>query len=51
MQATQFAFADCYEDGTWLILEPIMNVEVTGPEEFQGQVNRSCVLKFYWVLL
>jgi len=36
MQATQYAFSDCYEDGTWVILEPIMNVEVIGPEEFQG---------------
>lgn len=36
MQATQFAFQDCYDDGKWQILEPIMNVEVIGPEEFQG---------------
>jgi elongation factor G len=38
MQATQFAIADCYDDGTWVILEPIMTVEVTGPEEFQGPI-------------
>ena len=36
MKATQFAFSDCYDDGTWVVLEPIMNIEVTGPEEFQG---------------
>ncbi len=35
-QATEFAFQDCFEDGTWQILEPIMKVEVIGPEEFQG---------------
>jgi len=35
-QATQYAFEDCFEDGTWMILEPIMTVEVTAPEEFQG---------------
>lgn len=35
-QASQAAFQECYEDGTWIILEPIMKVEVTGPEEFQG---------------
>ena len=37
-QATCFAFEECYEDGTWIILEPIMNVEVTAPEEFQGTI-------------
>jgi len=35
-QAAQFAMDDCFEDGVWQILEPIMKVEVTGPEEFQG---------------
>merc|ERR1719295_1995664 len=35
-QAAQFAMDDCFENGTWQILEPIMKVEVTGPEEFQG---------------
>ena len=38
-QATQAAFEEIYDDGTWIILEPIMNVEITAPDEFQG----SCV--------
>ena len=52
-QATEFAFQDCFDDGTWMILEPIMTVEVTGPEEFQG----ACVSIIskrngaYWYLL
>jgi len=37
--AAQYAMDDCFEDGVWQVLEPIMKVEVTGPEEFQG----SCV--------
>ena len=38
-QATQHAFEECYEDGSWILLEPIMTVEVTAQDEFQG----SCV--------
>ena len=35
-QAAQYAMMDCFDDGVWQILEPIMKVEVNGPEEFQG---------------
>lgn len=34
-QAACAAFEECYEDGTWIILEPIMLIEVIAPEEFQ----------------
>ena len=34
-QAAQGAIRDTFEKGTWQILEPIMMVEITGPEEFQ----------------
>ncbi|KAH0953617.1 hypothetical protein HN011_000486 [Eciton burchellii] len=37
-QAAQGAIRDIFETGSWQILEPIMLVEVTGPEEFQGIV-------------
>ena len=37
-QAAQFAMQECFEQGVWQILEPVMKVEVIGPEEFQGQV-------------
>ncbi|CAB4054122.1 fusA [Lepeophtheirus salmonis] len=37
-QASEFAFAQCYERGKWQILEPIMNVEVSAPAEFQSSV-------------
>jgi len=36
-QAAQGAVKDVFENGSWRILEPIMLVEITGPEEFQVQ--------------
>ncbi|KAG7201571.1 hypothetical protein KM043_004317 [Ampulex compressa] len=32
------AMRDAYDYGNWQILEPIMLVEITGPEEFQGTI-------------
>lgn len=44
-QAAQGAMRDAYRDGLWQILEPIMSVEVTGPQEFlnvvMGQLSRK----------
>lgn len=43
-QAAQGAVKNVFEAGSWRILEPIMLVEIVGPQEFQGvvlgQVNR-----------
>lgn len=38
MLAAQGAVKECFENGGWQILEPIMMVEVVAPEEFQGAV-------------
>ncbi|XP_035906916.1 elongation factor G, mitochondrial [Anopheles stephensi] len=38
MLAAQGAIKSVFENGSWQILEPIMMVEVTAPEEFQGTV-------------
>lgn len=38
-QATQFAFEECYEAGQWQILEPIMLVEVSVPDEFSSSAS------------
>jgi len=37
-QASQSAFQEVCEEGTWQILEPIMCVEVNSPQEFTSQV-------------
>lgn len=37
-QAAQFAFQDCCVDGKWVVLEPIMTVEVNCPIEFTSVV-------------
>lgn len=38
MLAAQGAVKECFENGGWQILEPIMMVEVVTPDEFQGAV-------------
>ncbi|XP_055548536.1 elongation factor G, mitochondrial [Wyeomyia smithii] len=38
MLAAQGAIKSVFENGSWQILEPIMMVEVTAPNEFQGAV-------------
>lgn len=38
MVAAHGAVKDVFQSGSWQILEPIMIVEVTAPEEFQGAV-------------
>jgi elongation factor G len=38
MLAAQGAVKEVFENGGWQILEPVMSVEVTAPEEFQGAV-------------
>ena len=36
--AAQGAIKEVFENGSWQILEPVMSVEVTCPDEFQGAV-------------
>nr|CAH7750430.1 unnamed protein product [Callosobruchus chinensis] len=36
--AAQGAIKQVFENGVWQILEPVMSVEVTAPDEFQGSV-------------
>ncbi|KAK9687298.1 Elongation Factor G, domain III [Popillia japonica] len=36
--AAQGAVKEVFEKGSWQVLEPIMSVEVTAPDEFQGAV-------------
>lgn len=36
--ASQGAVREVFENGGWQILEPVMSVEVTCPEEFQGSI-------------
>ncbi|XP_037958641.1 elongation factor G, mitochondrial [Teleopsis dalmanni] len=36
--AAHGAVKEVFQEGSWQILEPIMSVEVTAPEEFQGSV-------------
>ena len=36
--ATQGAMKQAFDEGVWGLIEPIMLVEVTGPEEFQSTV-------------
>jgi len=38
MLAAHGAIKEVFQNGSWQILEPIMLVEVTAPEEFQGAV-------------
>lgn len=38
MLAAHGAVKECFEKGSWQIIEPIMSVEVTCPMEFQGSV-------------
>ncbi|XP_045127008.1 elongation factor G, mitochondrial-like isoform X1 [Portunus trituberculatus] len=39
IMAAQGAMKQAYEFGAWMVLEPIMSVEITAPEEFQGVVT------------
>ncbi|XP_064638753.1 elongation factor G, mitochondrial-like [Lineus longissimus] len=39
--AAEGAVKDVFYEGSWQILEPVMNVEITAPDEFQGTVLAS----------
>ncbi|EFA04773.2 elongation factor G, mitochondrial [Tribolium castaneum] len=36
--AAQGAIKEVFENGVWQVLEPIMSVEITAPDEFQGNI-------------
>lgn len=38
MLAAQGAMKQAFDDGSWMILEPIMHVEVSAPSEYQGDI-------------
>ena len=39
--AAEMAMKELYQDGKWMLLEPVMMVEANAPLEFQGQVMAS----------
>lgn len=43
MIATKYSFAEAYKNGTPVILEPLMAVEVAVPTEYQGSIMGSLV--------
>ena len=44
--AAYFAVKECFEKGVWQLLEPIMMVEINGPEEFQVNSTKFGFCKF-----
>lgn len=46
-QAAQGAVRDVFETGSWRLLEPIMLVEVVGPQEFQVTLPMQFISQLY----